>query len=161
MLIEHVRDTFGPRNCLSRLTIGRESFACDVLEDVDRGLLSTHPLDFILAHKVYGATAIPYGEYDVAMVYSPHFGRLMPHIMAVPGFTLTMYHWGNSRLNTLGCPLVGQRTADNIDWVGNSRATFELFLTVLLRGWESNGRVRTRITKYEPAPFKLSTAPDA
>jgi len=58
--------------------------------------------------KVYGQTAIPAGKYELKMMHSPTFKRIMPYLCDVPGFSSVMIHPGNSVADTKGCILVGE-----------------------------------------------------
>jgi hypothetical protein len=83
-------------------------FFGETLEDKDRHLEAG-------GEKVYGDTAIPRGRYRVTLSMSRRFGRNMPEIHDVPGFTGVRIHGGNTEHDTLGCPLLGQtRTATGI-----------------------------------------------
>ncbi len=83
-------------------------FFCYTLEDEDRGLDSTTMTrEEIQAKKVFGETAIPYGEYLVTLTHSPRFKRILPFIHNVVGFVGVRIHRGNREKDTLGCPLVG------------------------------------------------------
>ena len=67
--------------------------------------------------KVPGQTRIPAGEYDITFYDSPKFGHTarkiskeyigVPMLMNVAGFSHILIHWGNSRVDTRGCILVG------------------------------------------------------
>jgi len=107
-----------------RFTDGKQY--CNVLEDTDRGLTSDMTVDQILKKKVYGQTAIPKGEYIVTITYSTKFGRDLPLLNAVKGFTGVRIHSGNSAKDTLGCILVGRN--DKVGWISNSRYWFVLLL---------------------------------
>lgn len=73
--------------------------------------------------KVAGQTAIPEGMYRIELAMSPHFGRKMPYLREVPGFTGVMLHWGNKVSDSKGCILVGER--ERFDTLRHSRVTFE------------------------------------
>jgi hypothetical protein len=70
-------------------------FRCFSLEDAVREV------------KVPGETAIPAGRYRVALTHSPKFGRVLPEVLDVPGFTGVRLHPGNSNADTDGCVLLG------------------------------------------------------
>ena len=76
-------------------------FFGETLEDMDRHLESG-------GGKEYGDTAIPRGRYRVTLTPSRRFGRVMPEVHDVPGFTGVRIHGGNTERDTLGCPLLGQ-----------------------------------------------------
>ena len=107
---------------------------CNTLEDTDRGLKQTDPIDEIKKKKVYGETAIPTGTYQVRMdIVSPKYNTvsffkklcngMVPRIMNVPGFEGILIHTGNSPIDTYGCLLVGKNT--QVGRVTQSKDTFE------------------------------------
>lgn len=61
--------------------------------------------------KVPGSTAIPAGRYEVRITWSPKFNRLLPEVLAVPGFSGIRLHPGNSIADTAGCILLGIQRA--------------------------------------------------
>ena len=64
-----------------------------------------------LAHE----TAIPPGRYGVIVTHSNRFGRMLPLVLDVPGFTGIRIHPGNTAGDTSGCILVGlSRQHDSI-----------------------------------------------
>lgn len=71
-------------------------YVCDTLE---------HPTREV---KVSGKTAIPFGEYQVLVTWSPKFKRRLPLIKNVPNFEGVRIHCGNSLKDTTGCVLVGE-----------------------------------------------------
>lgn len=87
-------------------TVGRlfvnEQFFCNTLEDTVRDLSNEK--------KVYGKTAIPYGEYKVVYNWSPKFGRNLPRLLNVPAFEGILIHPGNTADDSAGCILVGRNT---------------------------------------------------
>lgn len=70
-------------------------FICFTLEDEKR------------LQKVYGQTCIPDGRYEVEVSNSPRFGRMLPELLDVPGFTGIRIHPGNDIDDSRGCVLVG------------------------------------------------------
>ena len=76
-------------------------FFGETLEDKDRRLEDG-------GEKVDGDTAIPRGRYRVTLSMSRRFGRVMPELHDVPGFTGVRIHGGNTEADTHGCPLLGQ-----------------------------------------------------
>ena len=100
------RTTLEPTYTIGKLFVNGEYF-CDTLEDTVRDKNKDGKLD---EKKVFGKTAIPYGTYKVELRYSPHFKRIMPHIMNVPDFEGVLIHSGNTPEDTEGCLLVGKNT---------------------------------------------------
>jgi len=79
-------------------------FACWTLEDVVREV------------KIPGETAIPAGRYDVRLSLSQRFQKVLPEVLAVPGFTGIRIHAGNTQADTHGCVLVGRvRAYDRVE----------------------------------------------
>jgi len=75
------------------------------------------------------AHPIPAGTYKVAMLRSPHFGCIVPHVLDVPGHTGIEIHWGDYPHDTHDCLLVGLTWA--ADFVGNSKDAFAQLMSVL------------------------------
>ena len=87
------------------------------LEDTDRGLLQTMPLEEIRRIKIKGKTAIPKGTYKILLTVSEKFknrawakpyGGLVPILVDVPGYSGIRIHPGNTAADTDGCILPGQ-----------------------------------------------------
>lgn len=108
-----------PDYCIGKLYINGEYF-CDTLEDTDKGLTSTMPLEEIKKIKKAGITAIPTGRYEIVMnVVSPKYSAdkykkqygfcdaKLPRLVNVPGFEGILIHIGNYAKDTDGCILVG------------------------------------------------------
>lgn len=94
---------------LGRLYVGNIHFGY-TCEDTDR------QLEIFPGDKVYGQSAIPRGRYRLTTKFSPHFGRLVPHLVGVPGYSDDVHiHGGNTAVDSLGCPLLGRvRTARGV-----------------------------------------------
>ena len=75
---------------------------CWTLEDVIREV----PGEPVEQWKIWGKTAIPAGKYKMVLDFSPHFKRILPHILGVPGFTEIRQHGGNKATDTDGCTLL-------------------------------------------------------
>lgn len=125
-------------------TIGRvfidDVFFANSMEDKDRCLTKDMPLAEIKKRKVYGETAIPAGEYEVRMTYSPKYKRMMPQVMDVPGWTGVRLHSMNEAKDSLGC--IGMGKNDKPGRISNSRATHAEFDKRLEA---AGGRCRLRI----------------
>jgi hypothetical protein len=110
---------------------------CFTLEDEDRKLEAG-------GVKVYGRTAIPRGRYKVELDWSPKYGRDMPHVLDVPGFTGIRIHSGNRAEDTEGCILVGRSRHEN--WLRDSKIAFEELLKKLNVAWAKGEEVWLTIT---------------
>ena len=95
-----------------KYTIGHlfinDEYFCDTIEDKDRGLDDSMTESEIKKIKIKGKTAIPTGEYKLAIDYSPHFGKNCFHILNVKGFDGIRIHSGNDEEDSEGCLIVGQ-----------------------------------------------------
>lgn len=83
------------------LSIDGEQFA--TCEDLVREI----PGQPVGVWKIAGKTAIPRGRYQVVITESARFGKRLPLLMGVPGFTGVRIHGGNTAANTEGCILPG------------------------------------------------------
>lgn len=101
MLIELIRDDDPTlKHNYGKFFVDKLFFG-ETLEDKDRYLETG-------TEKVYGDSAIPRGRYKVTLSLSRRFGRIMPELHDVPGFTGVRIHGGNVEADTHGCPLLGQ-----------------------------------------------------
>lgn len=124
MLLVSTRDVFRPSFTLSTLAIVCEGMAWAgggwhadpdtsprpfgvVIEDVDRGLDATMPIEQLRAAKIAKVTAIPVGEYVVRTTMSARFGVLMPLLLDVPAYRGIRIHKGTNARATEGCMLPG------------------------------------------------------
>ena len=87
-------------------------YFCDTLEDPVRDLNKDGDLNDPGEGKIYGDTAIPFGNYEVVISWSPKFKKFMPLITGVNGFSGIRIHGGRTKKDTLGCLLVGHRRID-------------------------------------------------
>lgn len=113
---------------------------CDTLEDTVRDINRNGVFDGA-EYKVFGRTAIPYGEYRVRLdVVSPRFSRKslysfcggkLPRLVGVPCFDGVLIHVGNTPEDTEGCILVGRNTA--VGKLTDSTKTFKSLYPILER----------------------------
>lgn len=137
----------GRNSTLSKLSVDGKHF-CYVLQDADRGLVSSMPLDEILAKKVKGSTAIPEGKYEVVDVMSPRFKRKLPRLVNVPGFAGILIHPGNTHKDTEGCLLPGESYQASADeWiVTSSRDAFNRLYAVIQERIQAGDKIWCKIT---------------
>lgn len=114
--------------------------ACYTLEDAVRERIGVP----VAAWKIKGLTAIPAGDYVIEITHSQRFGRLMPQVMNVPGFTGVRIHSGNNSLDTDGCILVGNDWGGG-DWIGNSRVAYNTLFAKLLAAHKRGEKITISI----------------
>ncbi len=128
MLLQLIRTVNTPTTTLGKLFIDGIEY-CYTLEDTDRGLTKSMPLEDIKKKKIRALTAIPKGTYQVVISYSPRFKRQLPLLLNVPGYSGIRIHPGNKAEHTEGCILVGEYFNDN--YIKNSVNTFNKLFTLL------------------------------
>jgi hypothetical protein len=64
--------------------------------------------------------AIPTGTYPLTIRWSDEFGKHVPHVENVPGFTAIEQHIGNYPRDTKACTLVGEVRGPLPDFIGHS-----------------------------------------
>jgi hypothetical protein len=64
--------------------------------------------------------AIPEGTFPLTIRWSDEFGKHMPHVENVPGFTAIEQHVGNYPRDTKGCTLVAQVRGPQPDFIAGS-----------------------------------------
>jgi hypothetical protein len=72
---------------------------------------------------------IPAGTYKIELYASPHFGRLMPLLVDVPGHSNIEIHWGNFPSDSRGCILVGVEKA--ADMLYHTRDAFDVLFPMI------------------------------
>lgn len=112
-------------------------FQCFTLEDKDREPLPWAQPQAVSNWKVAGTTAIPRGKYKLELTFSQRFQRVMPQIIAVPGFTGIRVHSGNRPEDTEGCVIVGQDLGEIPDQVLNSKPAFAKLFEIIKNGGDS------------------------
>lgn len=93
---------------------------CLVLEDIPREVAG----EAVTSWKIKDVTAIPKGRYAVVVTDSIHFGKKLPELLKVPGYTGVRIHSGNTALDTEGCLLIGEARGLGGESVINSRIAF-------------------------------------
>lgn len=118
-------------------------FLCYTLEDVVRpeGV------------KVYGQTAIPYGEYAIILDYSPRFKTILPRILKpdlkeLDNFKGVRIHTGNYHTDTEGCILVGEWNGRD-NFIVKSKDTFLKVFPIFKELYEKYKKIKFIITKEE------------
>ena len=111
-------------------------FTCWTLEDVVREV------------KIPGETAIPAGRYAVQLSLSQRFQKLLPEVLAVPGFTGIRIHAGNTQADTAGCLLVGRIRAD--DRVEESKLALMHVMEQLRRATTAGDPITISIEEAQP-----------
>src|SRR5258706_14204807 len=114
MNLKLIRQIFTEESTIGSLFIDNV-FECFTLEDTVRAS----------GIKIPGATAIPYGSYEVIIDYSKRFARNMPHVLNVPMFEGIRIHSGNTSSDTEGCILLGASKGKDI--IYESKAAFAKF----------------------------------
>lgn len=118
------------------------AFLCWTLEDVFREIAPDG------SGKIAGKTAIPFGEYEVAVDRSARFNRLLPRLLNVPHFEGVRIHAGNTAADTEGCILVG--LDKGVDCLSRSQLALQELMDKLAAGLQE-GPVRIGISRYKAA----------
>ena len=111
---------------IGRLTVG-DVWSCWTLEDRYREVAGIP----VVMWKVPGKTAIPEGRYRVTLTHSQRFGKVLPLLHGVSGFTGVRIHSGNTPEDTEGCLLVGQGFDETTGDVTQSRAALNELMAIL------------------------------
>lgn len=103
MIVTVDRNEYSKKDTVGNLYIDGK-LKCFTIEDVCR------PEGAV---KVKGETAIPFGLYKIGLRHSPKFSPIYKHdmlwIQEVPNFQYILIHPGNTRLDTEGCLIIGDR----------------------------------------------------
>lgn len=133
---------------------GEQTYLCDTIEDIDRGLDQAKPETWKLKQK--SITAIPIGTYKVTTkivsgtfsqkaYYKKHpcLGRV-PRLLDVPAYSGILMHCGTNETSSAGCLILGYNKV--VGKVVNSQEAYEK-LTKLL-GYGTDGHEITITRKY-------------
>ena len=132
------------------------SYFCATMEDTDRNLMVSDPLQHIQKIKVRGRTAIPMGIYYVDMTtVSPRLSRSafyqevcsgrVPRLKHVPGFDGVLIHCGNTAADTEGCILVG-KDSGRPGFISDSRNTFRHLYAAMLEAHQRGEKITLQIS---------------
>ena len=130
MQIRVVREPTKNDTTLGSLFID-DHWQCHTLEDVIRPA----------GEKVYGQTAIPAGRYKIILSMSNRFKKIMPEVVAVPGFAGIRIHAGNTAKDTEGCLLLGQTRNVDTRSIGQSKLALQAFTTKITAVWDAKGEL--------------------
>lgn len=136
-----------PTYTISKVYVDGKDFGCNCLEDTDRGLNCAMSEAEIAKIKVKGATAIPTGKYLVLYTYSPRFGRNLPLLSSVRGFSGIRIHPGNTAGDTEGCLLFGKNTI--VGRLTDSRTWTNKITTLIKTTLDKGEKVYVKITNKE------------
>lgn len=143
--------------CKEKYTVGQlfidGIFFSNTLEDKVRDINKNGKFDNGEC-KVYGETAIPYGEYEITLdVVSPKFSKYqfykevcngkLPRLLNVPHFEGILIHCGSTANNSAGCILVGNNTIKG--GLTNSKETFKKLYSILDKVNKNNEKITIKI----------------
>ena len=138
---------------IGRLYIDGKYFS-DTLEDVDRGLDSSMPIDVLKRKKLAHITAIPIGRYQITMdaisprlsksnFYKQYGGGRVPRLLNVPAYEGVLIHCGNTAKDTDGCILVGKNS--KVGMVLDSKTTYSKFYPLLEAASKNKERIFIKV----------------
>ena len=138
MLIDVIREPSKDGATIGGLSVDGK-WLCWTCEDAVREV----PGQPVGEWKVAGKTAIPAGTYGVLVTMSGRFGRLLPLLVDVPGFTGIRIHPGNTAADTEGCILPGLTRAGQS--VGLSRRAFDQVFSAIQGALSKRQKVTLQI----------------
>lgn len=141
------RTTFEGEATIGELSLNGE-LLCFTLEDKVREPEIPMAWDLKnLPWKIKGHTAVPRGKYLLDLTFSQRFGKVLPLLLNVPGFSGVRIHSGNRPEDTEGCILLGLRKGKGI--ILESRNAMTLFFEAIAIAKEENG-IKTWKLKEDP-----------
>lgn len=111
------RKIFTDKSTISEVSVDGV-FECYFLEDVVREKPGVPVSEWKVPHE----TAIPQGRYRIERTMSARFGKVLPILIGVPGYSGVRIHPGNTEKDTEGCLLPGETKGEDV--VRDSRLAF-------------------------------------
>lgn len=99
----------------------------------------------LLADERSEKGCIPAGTYRLLLTRSPKFGRWLPLLLQVPGFTGIRIHAGNTVADTRGCILPGERIAPG--QLAHSQVALQRILAVITAAQKANRELYLRVVE--------------
>lgn len=146
MLIKVVRRWFGEEATVDRILINERPMFFG-LEDQVRLQKNGKLVD-----KIYGESAIPYGEYEIEIVWWAKHSMWVPAIKGVSGFDGILIHPGATDLDTLGCLLVGENFIKDKNRgfrLVNSKKAFDVLFGMIKLAKSRGETVKIKFVNYE------------
>lgn len=114
-IAEITRHETSEQGTIGLLKIDKQVF-CFTMEPPDR-------------QNAQNISCIPPGQYICKRVKSPRFGNTF-EITNVPGRSYILFHWGNTRKDTLGCVMLGNNPGSygGERGISSSKSTFREFM---------------------------------
>ncbi len=155
MQLRIVRILLGDEDTIGNMTIDGQGYFSDTMEPTDRGLDNSMTPEQVAAIKVDEKTAIGVGNYAVIMKLSPHFQKIMPHLVNTIGFTDVMIHPVNKPADTHAC--IGVGTVVHVDYISHSKDTFDSLMLILNKAFDRSEPVWCEIKRFEMQTAGLQT----
>lgn len=129
---------------IGKLYNGQADYICDTLEPKCGHVAANMGRRKIEQAKLReGTIAIPTGLYPVVITKSPKFGKWLPLLVGVPGFSGIRIHAGNKPADTRGCILPGENRRKGI--VTNSTACLLRIMKLMQDAYDRGEPVKIRI----------------
>lgn len=139
---------------------------CDTLEPPCRHLNNHRTLSKIRKARGQGPMAVPNGRYRVLVTRSPKWGKWLPQLVGVPGFTQVLMRQGNKPGDTEGDILLGRNTRPGylLDSTAHSLALTRKVSEAIGRGeevWVTIREWRQYSTSQRKSPLAGIDSPES